>query len=252
MLTKITPIILTYNEEPNLDRTLRNLDWANDVIVIDSYSTDRTQEICGQYENVRMIQNEFISHSDQSNFALAQVVNSEWVLSMDADYIVTPQLKTELASLKTQENVNAYKINFKYVVLGSTLKGSLYPPRISLYRKQFAHYVQDGHTQRVEISGSVGQLKAVMLHDDRKPYSRWLSSQKKYARLEAIKLSQTAWQQLSWPDRVRVLGIAPLVVMPYTLLAKGLLLNGWPGIVYSWQRFMAELYLQFARFKSIK
>lgn len=247
MLNQITPIILTFNEEPNLHRTLSAVAWATEVIVVDSFSTDKTLEICAQYPNVRVVQHAFSSHAEQSNFALAQVSKTPWVLSMDADYIVTLELKEELAQLQLIDNTDGYRINFKYVMRGKILRGSLYPPRVCLYRQSSAHYVQDGHTQRVVIEGQVGQLNSVLLHDDQKPYSRWLNSQKNYAAKEATKMSETPWAELSMPDRVRFFGLSPLIILPYTLLVKGLILNGAVGLEYAFQRFIAELFLLRAR-----
>lgn len=247
MLNQITPIILTFDEEPNLHRTLGALTWANEVIVVDSYSSDKSLEICTQYPNVRVVQHAFSSHAQQSNFALAQVSKTSWVLSMDADYIVTPELKEELTRLQTQENVNGYQISFRYAMRGKILNGSLYPPRTCLYRKDAAYYEQDGHTQRVRVKGEIGTVNAKLLHDDRKPYSRWFSSQKKYASQEAEKMSKTPWHELSWADRIRFVGLAPLIILPYTLFVKGLIRNGFAGLEYSFQRFIAELYLIRAR-----
>jgi len=246
MLDQITPIILAYNEEDNLHRTLSALDWANQVIVIDSYSTDGTLKVCAQYPNVSVIQHPFSSHSEQSNFALSQVTITPWVLSLDADYVMTQQLQAELTAL-TPNNIDGYQINFRYMVRGKVLKGSLYPPRTCLYRKAKAHYVQDGHTQRVVIDGKVDQLTNVLLHDDRKPYSRWFASQKNYAKLEAKKMVNTPWIKLSWPDRLRFIGLGPLVILPYTLFAKGVIINGIAGLEYTLQRFIAELCLIQAR-----
>jgi len=247
MLNHITPVILTFNEQANLHRTLKALAWAKKVIVIDSFSNDNTLRICQKYPNVKVVQHAFSSHAEQSNFALTQVKNSAWVLSMDADYIVTPELKTELASLSEQTPLNGFRINFQYAIRGKVLKGSLYPARTCLYKKEHAHYIQDGHTQRVIVNGEVGTLNEVLLHDDRKPYSRWLSSQSSYAKKEAEKMAKLTWREMSWPDRIRFLGLAPIVIIPYTLLFKKLLFNGLAGLEYCVQRVVAELYLLRAR-----
>lgn len=248
MLNNITPIISTYNEAPNIERVLRALTWASDVLVIDSFSDDQTLEICARFKNVRVIQNKYTGPTDQSNFALAQEINTDWVLSMDADYVLTPALRSEIANLSPKEQVHGYEISFQYLINGRPLSGSLYPARTMLYRHKSGHYQRDGHTQRVVIDGLVEKLTNRIQHDDRKPYRRWLASQRNYAKLEARKLSDTKWQYLSWPDRVRYFGIAPLIIVPYTLIFKGLALNGRAGFVYAWQRFIAELYLQKARF----
>ena len=249
MLNNITPIILTYNEQDNIERTLSALTWAKEVLIIDSFSTDNTLEICKRYSNVRVIQNAFENFAQQCNFALSQTLMTEWVLSMDADYVVTPDLINELSALVPANDITGYRISFEYLINGQALRGSLYPARVCLYRQKSAHYEHDGHAHRVSISGEVISLSAKLQHDDRKPYSRWLSSQKKYAQQEVEKLSASSWAELSWPDRLRRLGIAPLIVLPYTLFIKGLDLNGKQGIEYARQRFIAELELQKARFK---
>lgn len=252
MLDKITPIILTFNEEPNIERTLSALTWATDVLVVDSYSTDATLALCAKFANVRVVQNQFENAAKQCNFALEQNIGTEWVLSMDADYVVTSGLHDELSTLTPSSITNGYNIRFDYLVRGRRLFGSLYPPRTCLYRKAFAHYVQDGHTQRVRVKGDVGDLHAKINHDDRKPYSRWLASQERYASLEASKLSESSWAELSLPNKIRATGLAPIAVIPYTLLAKKLILSGPAGLEYSWQRLVAEVYLQKARLKNYR
>lgn len=247
MLDDITPIIATYNEAPNIERTLNALVWANEVLVIDSFSTDNTLKICARFNNVRVLQNTYTGPTDQSNFGLEQSIQTEWVLSMDADYVVTPQLKSEIEALSPNDDVRGFEIGFEYLINGRPLRGSLYPPRTSLYRHQSAHYQRDGHTQRVVIDGLVLTLEHSMQHDDRKPYSRWLASQRKYAAQEAEKLTGADWKTLSWPDRLRYWGLAPIAVIPYTLFAKGLIFSGYAGLEYTWQRIVAEAYLQLAR-----
>ena len=249
MLEQITPIIATYNEAPNIERVLKALTWATEVLVIDSYSDDETLKICASFDNVRLIQNEYTGPTDQSNFGLAQDIKTDWVLSMDSDYVVTGQLRDEIARLSPTSEVRGFEISFEYLINGQALKGSLYPPRTCLYRHKSAHYQRDGHTQRVVIDGLVLALKNKMQHDDRKPCSRWLLSQRRYASQEAEKLAGADWRSLSWPDRFRYWGIAPLAIIPYTLIVKGLVVNGYPGLQYTWQRVVAEVYLQLARVK---
>jgi len=247
MLNNITPIISTYNEAPNIERVLNRLSWAKEVLVIDSFSTDQTLEICAQFNNVRVIQNAYTGPTDQSNFGLKQDIKTDWVMSMDADYVLTSELENELAELTPDATIKAFEISFEYLIDGQVLRGSLYPPRTALYQHKFANYQRDGHTQRVKINGLVSQLTHKFQHDDRKPYDRWLASQRKYANQEAQKLNQSKWHTLSWPDRLRYLGVAPLAIIPYTLIVKGLALNGVSGFKYAWQRLIAEIYLQKAR-----
>ena len=131
---------------------------------------------------------------------------------------------------------------------GKPLRGSAYPPATVLYRRAKADYVQDGHTQRVTIEGEVRELRAPILHDDRKPLAHWVQAQSRYMRLEAEKLCQADFSQLGWADRLRKAKLfAPFVIFFYCMFVKGVILNGRIGIYYALQRtfseFMLSLYL---------
>ena len=140
--------------------------------------------------------------------------------------------------------MNAYFARFRYCVFGHPLRGTLYPPRAVLFRKACCQYVQDGHTQQLQIEGQTGLLENVIDHDDRKPLSHWLWAQDRYAKLEAAKLAETPAAALTLPDRLRrKIILAPFLVCFYTLLAKGLILDGWPGWYYVFQRTLAEMLL---------
>src|SRR5882762_5987283 len=133
MLSQITPLVLTYNEAPNIERTLSRLTWAERIVVVDSFSTDETEPICRRHPRVEFIQRKFDDHTSQWNFGLAQI-KTEWVLSLDADYVLSDELVVELKNLTLAEGVNAYFASFKYCVHGRRLRASLYPPRPVLFR----------------------------------------------------------------------------------------------------------------------
>jgi glycosyltransferase involved in cell wall biosynthesis len=241
-LSAITPLVLTYNEAPNLRRTLGQLQWAKEIVVIDSRSSDETKHIAQSHANLHFLLRPFDDHRRQWNFGLNQVT-TEWTLALDADYVCPPGLPEELQSLNP--TADAYAAEFTYAVGGHALRGTLYPRRVVLFRTRLFQYVQDGHTQRLETAGAlVGQLKTRIIHDDRKPLSRWLASQAKYASLEAEKLLAQSYHQLGWKDRLRrqILWAAPLTFF-YCLLGNRLNLDCWPGIYYSLQRTYAELLL---------
>ena len=88
---RLAALLLTYNEEANIERTLAALHWVPSILVIDSGSTDRTLEILASDPKVTTLHRPFDSFADQCNFGL-DVIKSEWVLSLDADYVVTPAL----------------------------------------------------------------------------------------------------------------------------------------------------------------
>ncbi|WP_017294872.1 glycosyltransferase family 2 protein [Geminocystis herdmanii] len=242
-LTTITPLILTYNEEPNIDRTLSKLTWAKEVIIIDSFSTDKTLEIVKNYENVTVFQRTFDSHSNQWNYGLNQI-NSEWILSMDADYIINEQLLAEINHLAQNSLVDGYFIPFKYCVFGKPLNQTILPPRQCLFRKNKAIYIDDGHTQLLKNDGKISQIKSYIYHDDRKSLSRWLWAQDRYMILEVEKILKTPVNQLSLGDKIRKkIILAPFIVFFYCLILKGGILDGWHGWYYAFQRMFAEILL---------
>jgi glycosyltransferase involved in cell wall biosynthesis len=238
----ITPLILTRNEAPNIARTMSKLRWASDVVVVDSFSDDRTLEILSRFEQVRVFQRPFDSHSNQWNYGLQETaIGTDWVLALDADYILSDALVEELGRLDPGDQVSAYKARFRYLVFGRPLRGSLYPPVDVLFRRDRAGYVQDGHTQRVAVNGQVETLNSRIFHDDRKPLSSWLVSQDRYMQLEANHIAGQCWAELAPADRIRrLIWVSPFLVFAYSLLVKGTLLDGRAGLYYALQRMLAE------------
>ena len=243
-LDTITPLVLTLNEEANIGRTLDALAWAGRVVVLDSGSTDGTREIVGRYPNAQLYVRPFDSHAAQWNHGITHCdIETEWVLALDADYVVTPELIAEIGALPG-DGASGYRTRFTYCVAGRPLRGSVYPPVTTLFRRGIGRYEQDGHTQRLAIPGTVIDLGSPMLHDDRKPLSRWLASQNRYMELEAAKLSQTPAARLNTADRIRkLIFIAPFLVLVYSLFFRGTVLDGRPGLYYSMQRCAAETIL---------
>ena len=240
-LPSITPLILTYNEEANLTRTLDRLTWASRILVVDSHSTDATLDIARSYPQVDVVKRMFDDFASQCNFGLEHI-DTEWVLSLDADYVCSQALIDEIKTLPSTPAVDGFSAGFVYCVFGEPLRGTLYPPRTVLYRRKTASYQQDGHGHQVQVDGPVGELEAPIYHDDRKPLDTWLDNQRRYARDEADKLTSGSVSGLT--DQVRTTRIfAPILTPLYCLFAKGLLLDGWPGWYYTLQRTYAELLL---------
>lgn len=239
-LDSVTPVVLTYNEEPNIGRTLRRLGWADRIVVVDSGSQDDTVELVNSFSNTDLFERDFDTHASQWNFGLAQV-DTEWTLALDADYQVPKSLREEIATVPDSTSRNGFFVVFDYVVLGHRLHRSLYPPRQVLFRTSSAKFEDDGHTQRVRVEGSSGKLDGRILHDDRKPVDRWIRNQGRYAQREAERLMSTPRSDLSLWDRLRRTGfLSPPIVAFYCLFGKGLLLEGWPGWYYTLERTVAE------------
>lgn len=245
MLAEITPLILTYNEAPNIGRTLEQLRWARDIVVVDSFSDDETLEIVSGFPLARVVQRKFDNFASQCNFGLEKAgIATEWVLSLDADYELTPELVAEINALQPENDVVGFRARFLYCIFGRRLRSGIYPPVTVLFRRSNAFFKPDGHAHRVVLDGRVENLQSPILHDDRKSLSRWLEAQSRYTRLEADKLLSSPAESLSWSDRVRRWRVvAPAAMLFYCLIIRGGLLDGWAGFYYAFQRSLAELML---------
>ena len=245
MLEQITPLILTRNEASNIGRTLEQLRWARDIVVVDSFSDDETVEIASSFPSVRVYRREFESHQRQWSFGAQETgITTPWILALDADYFLGEDFTAELNLLRPPPHIAGYSARFVYCVNGRRLRSGIYPPVTVLYRREHASYAQDGHTQKLQLSGTVGNLRSPILHDDRKPLSRWFQSQVRYTELEAKKLLAAETSSLRWMDRIRRWRIiAPPAMLFYCIVLRGGVLDGWAGFYYAFQRAVAELML---------
>jgi glycosyltransferase involved in cell wall biosynthesis len=240
----VTVLVLTHNESRNIERTVAALSWAKNMLLVDSGSTDGTIELAqAMHANVRVVERPFDTFAAQCNFGLTHVT-TEWVLSIDADYVLTPELRAEIAALDPAANISGYSANFRYCIFGRPLRSTVYPARTVLYRRNHAQYRDEGHGHRVIINGKVEELSGKIDHDDRKPLSHWLQAQDRYATIEARHLLALPLTQLSFQDRLRrkIFFAAPAMFL-YLLFGRGLILDGWPGWLYVAQRTIAELLL---------
>jgi len=245
MLDRITPVILTYNEAPNIGRTLERLRWAREIVVVDSGSTDETSTIIARFANARLVYHPMTSLADQLNFGFHEMgIVSDWVLRLDADYIVTDELVEEISRLDPAPEVAAYRVNFLFAVHGVRLRAHFYPPEYGLFRRRGLEAYQDGHAVRFRYDGEGQDLKARIIHDDRKPISHWLWSQGRYMAIETAKLASAPPGSLDLIDRIRKRRVlAPILMLFYCLFVKRLILDGRAGFYYAFQRTAAEMIL---------
>lgn len=245
----LSALVITYNEDLNIFRTLSSIKWVPEVLVVDSGSTDRTLEIVSSFTNTRIVHRKFDTFANQCNFGLRNL-SSEWVLSLDADYVLISRLSSEIYGLmirdaRSSENtIDGYTAHFKYCINGKPIRSGILPPRTILYRRSKASYVDEGHGHRILVNGKLGDLQHRLLHDDRKPIGIWLMNQRKYLEIEAKSLIEQRDSELKLQDLLRKhTCLAPFAMFLYCFIFRGGLLDGKEGVLYGYQRFIAEALL---------
>jgi glycosyltransferase involved in cell wall biosynthesis len=246
MTPDLTALVITHNEVANIARCLERLRWVPRVLVLDSFSTDETLAIARGFPNVEIVQRAFDTFANQCNHGLS-LIESRWVLSLDCDYVLGDGFEKEALALMQRTEVNGWRAGFRYCIHGKPLSATLYPARCVLYVREAASYEDEGHGHRVRVRGLVGEMRARIDHDDRKPLSRWFASQIKYADKESAFLIKAKPSEMSRVDRIRRLGwVLPLIVPAYCLIAKGLWRDGIAGLHYTLQRWVAECMIALA------
>ncbi len=236
-------LILTKDEEPNIGRVLSKLGWLEKVVILDSFSTDKTIEIAESFPNVILFSRIFDTHAAQWNYGLS-LLDSKWVLSLDADYVLPDDFVKEVKEKLQDDEKSAYFTKFKFLVFGKELIRDNTTPRPVLFQKSDCVYYDDGHTQRLTINGKTGSFNAHILHDDRKSLTRWLANQSNYSIKECDKLLNSDSANASFTSKIRKNKIlAPFFVFFYCLFAQGLIFSGWRGWHYTLQRTLVEMLL---------
>ena len=239
-LSRVTPVVLTFNEEPNIARVLDDLSWARSVVVVDSGSTDGTANVARQFANVRWLVRSFDTHAAQWQFGI-DAVDTDYVLALDADYRVPAEFSRELAQIFLAGRYAAGVAGFRYCIHGRPLRGSVYPPKVVVVRRDAVRITQPGHSQVIDADGAKYRFQARLSHDDRKPLQRFVRSQLEYARLEADRLGHST--SLRWQDRLRQTAMMPFVVGPGAYLAAGGPLAGRAAVQYACERTIFECLL---------
>ncbi|NNJ79630.1 MAG: glycosyltransferase family 2 protein [Xanthomonadales bacterium] len=182
-------MILTLNEETNIGRCLAALDWSDDVVVLDSFSADRTVELAKQM-GARVYQRTFDDFAGQRNYALDEIdFVHDWILHLDADEVVTEDLRNEMAQSVARGHYPAYRIAGKLMFNGRWLRhAGMYPTyQVRLGRKDDLRFRQAGHGQRETLNGEqIGTLSNGYLHYGfSKGLADWIARHNRYASQEA-------------------------------------------------------------------
>lgn len=188
----ISAIILTYNEAVHIERCLNSLKKLTDhVIVVDSFSTDKTKDICEQFD-VKFYTRKWINYSDQLNWALKHTeINTDWVIRIDADEYLTPELiiNLKLTLKNINENITSISVNRLMYFQEKPLKhGNMYPIKhIRIWRKSYGKCEERWMDERIKMSkGETKFVKGDLIDHNLNNISWWIAKHNKYAIREAL------------------------------------------------------------------
>lgn len=185
----LSVVVTTYNEEINILDCLESVLWADEILVVDSYSTDQTLELARRYP-VRILQREYYGSAAQKNWALDRVTH-DWVLVVDADERVSEELAKEvLETLSSEPRYNGFAMRRRNVVLGKMLRfsGWAVDHVVRLFRKDRARYPDRRVHADTEVDGPTPLLKQHLIHYTFRSFDQYYEKFSRYAEWGAAQL----------------------------------------------------------------
>jgi glycosyltransferase involved in cell wall biosynthesis len=230
MAQKLSIAIITYNEEANIRRTLESVKWADEIVVVDSGSTDQTVRICREYTDKVFIQ-PWLGFSRQKNLAIDKT-SGGWVLSLDADEPVEPELAEEIQTiLPRPASLDGYRIPRKTFFLGRWMKhGGWYPDyNLRLFRKGKGRFEARIVHEAVKVVGAIGKTQNAILHYAYPDLDSYLVSINKYSSLtvEIMKERGISAFRASWMN----IFFRPVFTFLYKYIIRLGFLDGKHGLV---------------------
>ena len=229
-MPKISAVIITLNEEKNIQRALDALRWCDEIVVVDSFSTDRTAELC-KSAGCRVLQQPFNGFGNQKQFAVEQARN-DWVLSWDADEVPTEGLLGELQELSGSPDPPhaGYTIPRTLVFLGKTMRhGPEHRrPILRLFDRRRGRFSKSIVHEEIELGGSVGAFRHEMLHYSYDSIHDYFVKFNRYTTLAADQLHERG----KTASRLQIV-VRPLLEFFVLYVLRGFWLNGYPGFVWS-------------------
>jgi len=243
---KLSVLIITLNEEQHIKSLLEDIDFADEIIVVDSYSADKTVSIVQSIPNVKLIQKQFIDYTSQRNFALDQAKNN-WILFIDADERLTPELKAEITSTINNKNAaSAYLIYRTFMFKNKKLHFSGWQTDkiFRLFNKVDCRYTEDRMVhEKLIVNGKTAVLQNKIIHFSYTSYEEYKLKMKKYGILKAnekIKKGQKPAHLLLY--------FHPIYTFLYQYLIRLGFLDGMKGITICY----LNAYSIFIRYKEMR
>lgn len=166
MKRKISCVLITFNEEENLKKTLPAVSWCDEIVVVDSGSSDDTIEVCEKFD-CKIFHREFDGYGTQKQFAVSKAEH-DWILSLDADEVISEELRNEILSELDKEKINyeGFLIQRRLFFLGRRFKHGRESRdyHLRLFNKNYGNYTNDSVHEKVVTKGEVKKLKGELFH----------------------------------------------------------------------------------------
>ena len=226
---KISAVVTTYNEQHNIADCIESLLWCDEIVLVDSYSTDNTPEIARSYEKVRFLQRTYYGSASQKNWAMDQVTN-DWILIFDADERCTPELQAEILSVIASPNpADAYIVKRRVYFMDRVIRfsGWQHDRVVRLVRLGVGRYPNKRVHADMEVRGRVKVLHNPMLHFMIESFEQYLPRIIKYGFWGAAQ----GWRNGRRPGVVEVFGRTVWRFWRMYIFQLGIL-DGMAGLVF--------------------
>lgn len=224
----VSAYIITHNNGPLLAACLQSLRWVDELVVVDDGSTDETLEIARAHQ-AHIYTHPFENFSAQRNYALAQCTG-EWVVAIDADERLTPELRDELqAAFAAPHETVAFRTPRKNYFMGQWVRGCGWYPDygVRIFRREGAYYTGDVH-EALHIDGPVATLQAPVEHQTITNLEQYVAKTNRYTTLAAEGMARAGKHA-----RASHLLLNPLVTFAKCYLLRGGWRDGWTGLAIS-------------------
>lgn len=232
MARTISVALITKNEEANLRRTLDSVRWANEIVIVDCDSTDRTAEIAREF-GAKFLVESWRGFGAQKNFAIAQCAG-EWVLALDADEEVSAELAREIQTLLagTPEH-DAYILPRRNFFLGRWMRhGGYWPdPKLRLFRHGTAQFEERAVHETMRCSGSTGKLHGHLLHHAYPTLESYIEHMNRYSTLGAGQAIEKGKRSRGLFPFWWNVYFTPVATFQYNYLLRGGFLDGRQGLL---------------------
>jgi glycosyltransferase involved in cell wall biosynthesis len=185
-MNKLSVVIITLNEEKNIGRCLSSVKkLADEIVIVDSFSTDKTKEICEKF-GTRFVEQKFLGYEDQKNFA-HQLAQFDYVLSLDADEVLSENLQAEVQKVKNNFEFDGYNFNRLTSYNGQWIRHCGWYPdmKVRLVKKEKARWGGGNIHEGLEVKGTVGHLEGDLLHFSYATISSHVLQTNKFSSMEA-------------------------------------------------------------------